>query len=102
MSFHYATVNYQIPLHFRLKRGEPPLEEVSGSLNLNLTLEIPKLELKLAGLEWPTSNGRGPFIFREIHIPKFLDSATLYSEVKNSKLKMATPIYNLNFEMDYR
>ena len=26
MSFHYATVNYQIPLHFRLKRGEPPLK----------------------------------------------------------------------------
>ena len=25
MSFHYPTVNYQIPLHFRLKRGEPPL-----------------------------------------------------------------------------
>ena len=28
MSFHYPTVNYQIPLHFRLKRGEPPLKEV--------------------------------------------------------------------------
>ena len=26
MSFHYPTVNYQIPLHFRLKRGEPPLK----------------------------------------------------------------------------
>ena len=25
MAFHYPTVNYQIPLHFRLKRGEPPL-----------------------------------------------------------------------------
>ena len=26
MSFHYPTVNYQIPLHFRLKRGEPSLK----------------------------------------------------------------------------
>ena len=26
MSFHYPTVNYQIPLHFWLKRGEPPLK----------------------------------------------------------------------------
>ena len=26
MSFHYPTVNYQILLHFRLKRGEPPLK----------------------------------------------------------------------------
>ena len=27
MSFHYPTVNYQIPFHFRLKRGEPPLND---------------------------------------------------------------------------
>ena len=26
MSFHYPTVNYKILLHFRLKRGEPPLK----------------------------------------------------------------------------
>ena len=31
MSFHYPTVNYQIPLHFRLKRGEPPLNDEKQS-----------------------------------------------------------------------
>ena len=30
MSFHYPRVNYQIPLHFRLKRGEPPLKSSTG------------------------------------------------------------------------
>ena len=34
MSFHYPTVNYQIPLHFRLKRGEPPLNCKSYKIRL--------------------------------------------------------------------
>ena len=38
MSFHYPTVNYQIPLHFRLKRGEPPLNNVASHELLSLII----------------------------------------------------------------
>ena len=47
MSFHYPTVNYQIPLHFGLKRGEPPLKlsDLPGCLTKFL-ITIGKLVLE--------------------------------------------------------
>ena len=38
MSFHYPTVNYQIPLHFRLKRGEPPLKDRTNANQITSNL----------------------------------------------------------------
>ena len=77
MSFHYPTVNYQIPLHFRLKRGEPPLNEscfIKYSKVQKLTFFIP-INKKFALLHLQAWH-KEPDSPRSLHLPYI--SVTMY------------------------
>ena len=82
--------------------GKLVITGFSGSLNLNLTLEISKSKFNIAEREWPAS--KWSRTANTIHI-----SWNSYSKVsqwcysrfwsKKSKFQMATPIENSKFKM---